>query len=451
MKVLILQFVDPRQTPPRPVFSQSLGTLAAMLKADGVGVCLAALGGFRMDLLKNALDSHRPDAMLIDLVPGSISAAHRTIAALGQRYRLPVIVCGKYATCRPEQAISIPGAKALLVGEYDETCVELLRAWRDGQDGAGVAGTWVHASGGLVKGDLRKLQTDLDSLPWPDRDMFDFRQHVQATGEAAFVVGRGCPRWCGHCVNDWYMDLYADAGPYTRRRSVDNVLAEVADVTGRYAGVQSVSFLDHGFAADGDWLAQFAQAYPRRCTVPYHCHVPPDLVTPELAALLRVSLCHGVTMHIGSGSRFIREEIYSIGVSNEQIIRACHTLRAAGLHVTAETFIGSPYESEITVEETLSLLRQANVDEARPKVFFPVPGTRAEELCAENGWISGRSEENFWLGHSVLDMPSMPAAHIDAVAARFEQVLRQPGSTSLRKVLDKVRNRRRGVWGLFRR
>jgi hypothetical protein len=107
-------------------------------------------------------------------------------------------------------------------------------------------------------------------------------------------------------------------------------------------------------------------------------------------------------------------------------------------------FIGAPYESQITIEETLELLRKAQVHQVRHSVFYPTPGTRAAEVCAENGWISGRGEENYWLGKSVLDMPSMPAAQIDAVMAKFPAMLKTPGSSAIRKLLQKASQARDG-------
>ena len=56
--------------------------------------------------------------------------------------------------------------------------------------------------------------------------------------------------------------------------------------------------------------------------------------------------------------------------------------------------------------------------------FYPLPATRARELCQENGWLSGRSERGFYEGHSVLDMPSLPPANIAQMLDEFTAKLR---------------------------
>ncbi len=421
-----------------------------MLRQRGFTCRLATLGGFQPERLRAAIDVAQPQYVLVDLTPYSITAARRTIGAVAGEARLPVAVFGTYATCKPTRAVSIPGVQALVLGEYDRPLVALLEAVREGRDPAGIGGVWLHTPKGLVKGKLPSLGDDLDELPLPDRALFDDAQAGNRPRELPFKAARGCPLWCAYCINDWYMDLYGEKpATFVRRRSVGNLLDEIAQVVRATGGAESVRFYDHGFAADLAWLREFARDYPKRCALPFRCHVRLNHVTPEVAALLAAANGRWVHTQIGSGSPFIRDEIFSMGLTNGQIINACHVLQDAGLHVAVEVFIGAPYESEITVEETLGLLREARVDDVQARVFYPTPGTRAAELCAENGWITGRGEEAYWEGQSVLDMPSMPAEHVEAVMRKFASLVRRPASTALRKLLSKVgRTRKRGIFGL---
>ena len=443
MRVLIVQFVSPTSDAPLPSFSHSLGVLSALLKADGIDCRLVALPGStaakpgpRRDILRAALTAAPPDAVLVDINSYSVTAAHRTIAEILQTWKCPIVVCGQYATCRPRDAISIPGVKALLLGEFERSGHALMEAIRDGAAEGPLPGVWMHTAGGLVRGPVAPLDSDLDRLPWPDRDLFDYAKIVAATREVSFKVGRGCPQWCAFCVNDWYMDLYGDKGCFVRRRSVENVLEEVHSVVLRYPSAAGVAFYDHCFATDLNWLRAFSQAYPNRCALPYRCFVPLTCITPEVAALLAASKCRWVRTNVGSGSRFIREEVLSLHAGNERIVEACQIVRQAGLSLAVDVYVGSPYESEITVEETLALLRLCQADAVNAEVFFPTPGTRAAELCAENGWTSGRGEENYWHRQSVLDMPSLKAAQIDQLAAKLPSMV--GGKSVLGRMLHRI-------------
>jgi radical SAM superfamily enzyme YgiQ (UPF0313 family) len=123
------------------------------------------------------------------------------------------------------------------------------------------------------------------------------------------------------------------------------------------------------------------------------------------------------------------------------MIEAVGALRDAGLRVAARVFVGNPYESEVTIEKTLALVRRARPDEVHPAVYYPTPGTRAAETCADNGWISGRGEENFWTQQSVLDMQSLPADKINEAARKFNSLLKHRKGGGLRQLLTK------SLWG----
>lgn len=459
MNLLFLQFANPLSTragagTPQPVFSHAIGVLSAMLEAEGFERRLLTLSDYQAHRLRQACEgggTGRPDHVLVELSPHNVTAAHRTIAELA-RMDMPVTVFGPYATCKPTEAASIPGVRALALGEYGAPLRAYLTALRDGEDAPATRGMWIHTDSGLVRNRLAPLATDLDALPWPDRELFGYGAIVADTHEASFKVGRGCPMWCAYCVNDWYMELYSrHEAPFVRRRSVTHLLDEIAEVIRTYPRAERIVFHDHAFAMDVEWLREFRTEYPKRCALPFRCHVRLGKVTAETAALLADAGCQVVETHLGSGSRFIREEILSMHLSDARIIDACRALHHAGLRITADVFIGAPYESEITVEETLDLLRTTGVDEVRGRVFYPTPGTRAAELCAENGWIRVHDDRCYWARRSVLGMPSMPAEQIDAVAEKLRSLVKRPRSTALRKVLERaIRPRRSGRFGLGR-
>ncbi len=436
LQILILQFVRSDWSRARPEFRHDLGVAVALLKADGFDVALVPLSGYQPVRLRRALNEYRPTHVFVDIPPTRITAARHIIVDVAERRLLPVTVAGSYATCQPGQAISIPGATALVLGEYEESLLELYRSVRDGRAEAvagpeetqfaarpELPGVWLNSEEGLIRNEPAPLAAEPDRLPFPDREIFDYQRIVRDSREAAFAATRGCDRWCSFCPNDCYMELYAGNAATLRRRSVGNLLEEVEAVVARYKGIRRVVFCDHAFVADADWLGRFAEQYPRRCRLPYRCHVRLSCADAGVAEMLARSGCEVAEVEIGSGSRFIREEILALPTSEGQILSGVAALKAQNLRVHGRVFVGAPYESEVSVGETLDLLARCRLDAVRPRVFFPVPGTRAAEMCAENGWIGGGGEGCFRANRSVLEMPSFPARRIDAIARRFESLL----------------------------
>jgi radical SAM superfamily enzyme YgiQ (UPF0313 family) len=441
MRILIAQFAQPGQRRPRPQFCHDLGVAAALLRRGGLEVALAALHGYEPDALREAVNRHRPTHVLIDIPPTRVTAARHTIVDVAEKLFLPVVVVGRYATCQPDRAVSIPGVAALIRGEYEQALLPLFESLRDRPAWPEeVPGVWLNSEEGLIRNDPGPPTADIDSLPNADRDIFDYARTVAETGEARFQAGRGCANWCAHCLNDWYVNLYRGKGQFVRRRRVAALMDEMVDVTTRYEGVRTVAFCDHAFATDAAWLADFAAEYPRRCPLPYRCHVRLNAIDPQTPERLAASGCRQVDVEIGSGSNFIREEVLALRTTRQQILEGVGALKDAGLAVRGSVFVGAPYESEVSVEETLDLLAALQLDEVRPRIFYPIPGTRAAEVCAENGWTSGRGEESFHAGHSVLDMPSLPAERIDDTFRHYPALLKRHSGRSLGAWWRKLRS-----------
>jgi len=398
---------------------------------------VVALNGYQPGKLRAAMIENRPQYVLVDMPILSATAARRTIADVAWQFALPVAVMGHYPTCQPSRAISIPGVSALFLGEYERPAVDFLQDVRSQFDSSGLQGVWLNTAEGLVKGAPRPVETNLDSLPFPDRDVFDYGKIVAATGEAAFKAARGCARWCGQCINDIYVDLHQETNN-VRRRSVGNLLAEISDVIARYEGVKRIRFYDHAFACDLAWLREFAARYRSSVSLPYSCYVPLEDVCAETAELLASSGCNRVDTMIGSGSRFIRDEVQTIHVSNEQIIGGCALLRQCGIDIFADVYVGLPYETQITFEDTINLVAKTQVRNIRPVIYYPLTGTRAADMCRENGWVSGRGEECYWRGRSVLDMPSLPARSINDLAQKLPSMLKRRRGLRIRQWLSSV-------------
>lgn len=450
MDVLLIQFGAPGTDEPLCRFDNSLGIAAAIMRKEQFTPHLLTLCGHQDQRLRKAITSYRPRHVVVDIEPHSVIAARRTIGLLSRMYALPVVAVGRYATCLPERALSIPGTQAVIVGEYERALCQYLLSVRDQQDLTSLPGVWVNTEDGLVHGDLPELLPDLDSLPFAERELFKYDKIVRATGELHFKACRGCPHWCAYCVNDWYMDIHAERGPFVRRRSVGHLLEEISVVAKKYTQAQRVVFYDHAFIDDSAWLTAFAAEYGKVCALPFHCHVRLNDLDAERASLLALAGCQGVTAAFMSGSNFIRDEVFNLNTDDAHIDLGFQLLRKAGLAITAEVLIGSPYESEITVEETIRRLRELGPDDIAVRVFHPTPGTRSAEMCHENSWVSGRSEEHYWQQSSTLDMPSLPAERINQLASGLPNAVAQPRSSGFMQVLARIRlARRRSLSGII--
>ncbi len=441
MRVLLLQFLDPRDKQGLPVFNQSLGVLSALLKQEGMEVHLEALAGHQPRKLHRAIIHRRPQWILADLNTRTYHWARRNLVTIAEKYQLPVLAAGQYATCRSARAISIPGVAALIRGPYPRAACRFLQSQDSQEPDPDIPGLWSRMDGHLLRAPLTREPPDWENLPFADRLIFQTAEQVQQSGELPFSAVLGCPQWCAYCINDWYLDLYPQSRQFVKRRDVEDLIEEIIETVATYPAARRVVFLNHAFAMDQAWLEEFAGQYPRACGLDMTCHVRLNALTPSIVSLLARANCTRVHTQIGCGSDFVRNEILTMQTSREQIAESVEMLNQAEIEISADVFIGAPYETEITIEETLDLLARLDIRDLRPKVFYPLAGTRSAELCTENGWISGHDLTGYWEQRSILDMPTLPGKLIDSIYRKLPDLLVSDRRRLLRKLLNRSRRK----------
>ncbi|NIA22492.1 MAG: hypothetical protein GWP05_11145, partial [Anaerolineaceae bacterium] len=161
--------------------------------------------------------------------------------------------------------------------------------------------------------------------------------------------------------------------------------------------------------------------------------------------LLKQAGCYEVELEVLSGSDFIRNDIFNLDLSDRQIIRAFAACREAGLKTRAMVQIGLPYDTVVTIEQTGKLLRRAGTDAVEVQVYYPLPGTKAYELCHENGWLSGRDAAAHFAGQSTLDMPGLDASTIKRYTTLLPHLVRHPKAWPALMKLERIHLGRRSL------
>ena len=212
---------------------------------------------------------------------------------------------------------------------------------------------------------------------------------------------------------------------FERRRPLAHLVQEIAWLRTTYPALRRLRFSGCGFPLDESYLKEFAAAFAA-APLPFSARVKPADLDARAAAQLRQAGCDELELEVLSGSNFIRNEIFNLDLSEEAIVRAFAAARGAGLRTTALVQVGLPYETVITVEQTANLLRRLAPDQTEVRVYYPLPGTKAYELCRENGWLSGRGEADYFTGQSTLDLPGLDAGAIRRYATLIPRMSQRP-------------------------
>ncbi|MCX6992709.1 MAG: radical SAM protein [Kiritimatiellaeota bacterium] len=390
-----------------------IGMLSAVLKAHGHETRLHYMfGAYDPAPLKQTLAAYQPDLIAFSAVSPQFRFVKQIFKDL-QPFPAFTILGGHHATLAPECLESIEGLDAICIGEGEYPLLELAETLQKGGDPRAIRNLWVKTRDfGLVKNPTRPFMEDLDALPFPDRELFDYQPIINSDFHTAlFMFSRGCPYDCTFCSN--HALRTRQEGKYVRFRSVASCLREIREVLGRYA-VRSLYFNDDCFTARRDFVDAFCARYKQECALPFAINARPETLNDDVCRVLKAAGCHRVSIGIESGSESFRREVLGRRQSNDRIAEAFAACRRAGIKTKSFNIVGFPHETPAIFQETVDLNARIQPDSVIIGIFEPYPGTKLAEVCLQEGFIPKDQPDTWFMGRmdTILTMPNFPRREI---------------------------------------
>jgi len=357
---------------------------AALMREHGFGVSLFdTMFVERPEAVISRLDSLRPDFLVIYddgfnyltkmCLTNMREAAFRMIRLAAQR-GVVVIVSSSDSTDHWQEYLG-KGADFVLLGEGEQTLLELVTAIRGGQrDFESIAGLAWRRDGVAVRSFARKVMTDLDRLPLPAWDLVDMESYrkiwMEHHGYFSLNVSttRGCPYKCNWCAKPIYGNRY-------HARSPRHVMEEIKWLKERYA-FDHIWMCDDIFGLKTGWVREFADLVEEsRLSFRFKIQSRADLLVQEnyVEALARAG-CENSWMGAESGSQKILDAMDK-GTTVEQIAGATRLLREHGIRVSFFIQFGYPGETREDIDLTIRMIKSLMPDNIGISVSYPLPGT----------------------------------------------------------------------------
>ncbi len=412
MKVLFIEVDTDR---PWAVASIGPAFLAASLRAAGhTSELFRATVDHSPSAVLEVVRDEAPDLIGFSLTTRQWGRARDLAAFLRQHGDWPVVAGGLHPTFAPEAVLASAGFDAVCLGEGDHALVEYVEHLA-GRGPPPASNVWLR---GGTRPPLREPFQPIDGLPFLARDHLD-----EHRGIVHMSTQRGCPFPCTYCAARMYDELYESNGQaYGRRRSVENVMAELHAVGGRRTS-SYVIFLDDTFTLHHPWVRAFCERYRDEIGVPFSLHARVETVNQRLLETLAAAGCSHVVYGVESGSARVRRDIMERYATNERFIEVFDWTRQVGIRTTANYMLGLPGETPEDLDETLALAERLDAFDFAYFVFYPYPGTRLFQVCRDKGYLP-----TDWLDRpanhreSILSLPTLTSEHIQRAYDRFTEL-----------------------------
>jgi len=194
------------------------------------------------------------------------------------------------------------------------------------------------------------------------------------------IAGRGCLYNCSFCQPA----ERAIFGKKVRRRSVDNVMAELRELRSRY-GFQSMMIHDDCLTEDVGWVHEFCGKYREEFHLPFACQTRADIVCKQEEMVRELKDAGLRLFFIGfeSGNQRILNFLRK-GTKVEHNYQAAEICRKYGIKIWANYMFGVPTETKEEVMDTVRMIRTIKPDHYSPAFFTPHPGSDLFTYCEEH-------------------------------------------------------------------
>ncbi len=358
-----------------------LCSLHGLLRSRNLPATLANLSGSSDAEITRLL--HRISPTLVGLSQWTHNR-HETIRAARLIKRtLPdclVILGGGHATHQAELILQChPEVDLIVLGEGEQTLLELLSALEDSRELTTVPGLAMRSQGGVIRTAPRSAWTDLDQLPFPATYLHEALQ-TDVRLQAEFISSsRGCPAACSFCASPAFW------GRTLRFRSATSVVAEMRFIQEQF-GLTYLSLRDDTFTADRRrTVALCRELIEQQLRLFWNCQSRVEAIDAETLHWMRLAGCECIQLGVESGSPTMLQ-LLGKHIKTEQVIRAAELIHQAGLHLSVFLITGIPEERDDDRQQTVNLIKQIRPDDLQVAPLAYYPGT----ALFESGLRAGR-------------------------------------------------------------
>ena len=274
-----------------------------------------------------------------------------------------IVLGGPGYSLQPTGLLERLGADHGVVGEGERAFVALLDLLAAGEEPPRLFhGASVLRSEGIVRLRASRVQSDLDLLPRPARDLTDPR-YLAFDGTANLQTKRGCAFHCSYCD---YPDL---EGRKVRVRDPEAIADELVELAGT-PGVTHAFFVDSVFNVPPAHARATCEAIVARgAPLPWVCYASPVALDDELVAAMARARCVGAEIGTDTGTaQTLRRLNKPFSLDDVLAVRASFLRHDV---LDCHTFVlGAEGETEDEARETLRFVEQLDPDVAVFLVFM---------------------------------------------------------------------------------
>lgn len=371
--------------------------LATILEKEGFEVSLLdqAAKGLTIDETVKWINKENPDIVGFS----TLASSGRTAAIIAGEVRkenpkAKIVFGNYYATFNADRIMQkYPWIDMIVRSEGEITTLELAKCLKNGESLKNISGLTFREKNRIVSTPDQPLIKDVDSLPFPDREMLDVEYHSEVAGAitapekfTTVLSSRGCPFRCRFCGCQRF------ARGVWRARSAENTVKELRFLTS--LGYKQFLFVDDSFTVNPKRVIEICREMRKeKIDTDWVCEGRVDICSYDMMREMVKAGCKIIYFGIESANQRILD-YYNKRITPQQSETAVKTTRKAGMNAIVASFIvGAPTETKEEIENTLRFARKIPIDFPQFNILGVFPGMDIWDELKTRGVLK---EEEYW-------------------------------------------------------
>src|ERR1700723_1360155 len=322
---------------------------------------------------------------------------------------------GPPVTTSPDRALNeCPVLDFICRREFDYSVVE----YAQGKPLNEILGISYKLDGKVVHNPDRPQVEDLDEMPWAtkvymrDLDVTRYNVPFLLHPFIALYSTRGCPRQPTFAL--WPQTL---SGHAWRKRSTDDVAAELAWAKRAFPEVKEYFFDDHTFNIQtARTIELYAKLKPLGLTWSCISRVTTDYDTLKA---MKEAGCRLLIVGFESGDPQILKNIKK-GTTIQRALDFANDCQKLGLVIHGDFILGLPGETKKSIRNTIRFAKQLDCETIQVSIAHAFPGTEFFDFVEKNGFITDKKMEDGG-GHQMahIEYPGLPTEYCMEMVHKF--------------------------------
>jgi radical SAM superfamily enzyme YgiQ (UPF0313 family) len=303
---------------------------------------------------------------------------------------IKVILGGPHVNIYPEETMETKVIDFIVFGEGEEPMKELLDNINDTQALYGVKGIVFRDGEKIINTGQRELIKDLDSMPFPARDLTPYKKYSSVLAQkppvTTMFTSRGCPYKCLFCDRP-------HLGKVFRSHSAKYVIDEMKEC--KKLGINEIMIYDDTFTIDRQRVVDICNMLiEEKIDILWDVRARVNTVDEELLKLLAKAGCKRIHYGVEAGTEKILNVLRK-GITLGMAEKAFYLTKKAGIQTLGYFMIGSPEETLEDIEATKKFIKKISPDYIHVTVTTPFPATELYYRALREGVIKSDAWKEF--------------------------------------------------------